>query len=322
MAGSVEHFTVEVGTIDLKTTIPISVIHGIKNGPVLGITAGVHGYEYAPILAGQKLLKEIKPSQLVGTIILVQIANTGSFLGRTPFINPLDGKNLNRSFPGQEDGSITEQIANYISKKVIARSDYFVDMHSGDAPEDLFPYAAYYQNDNKEEISDKGKKMAVSMGFEHVVVFKTTGKDYMRKEFPSLYCSAEAFKQGKAAVDIECGRLGIVEEASIKKIILAVQQLLKSLKMTEGTFSLNEQIKVINERSFISSNYTGIFYPKVHSGQHVEKGSSLGYITNFFGEKIDDIYADKSGVVLLILGTPPVKKGETLCVIGDLDLKE
>ena len=111
-----------------STLVPISVFHGSQPGPVLGITAGVHGYEYAPILASQRVVQRIDPKQLSGTIVLVHIANIPAFLGRSPYVNPQDGKNLNRVFPGQEEGSITERIAFLITQQVIARADYFLDM--------------------------------------------------------------------------------------------------------------------------------------------------------------------------------------------------
>ena len=315
-AGTKQHITVSLSEQDQETLIPITVFHGKTGGPVLGITAGVHGYEYAPILAGQKLISKIDPTRLSGTIILVQIANVPGFLGRSPYLNPQDGKNLNRSFPGAPGGSATERIADFISNKVIGISDYFVDMHSGDAPEDLMAYAAYYQNDNLPEISEQGRQMVMHMGFDHVVVFKTTGKDYMKKEFPSLYCSAEAFKAGIPAVDIECGRLGLVEPVFVDKIAAGIEHLLTHLGMQTGPSTPGHQIAFIEERSFTSSAHSGFFYPLKSSGEYVLEGMKVGYITDFFNRPLQDIYAEKSGIVLYILGTPPVNTGETLVSIG------
>jgi len=156
-AGSKKHFTVEISSDEHTTTMPITIFQGSQEGPVVGITTGVHGYEYAPILAGQQLIKKINPKDLKGTLILVQIANVESFLNRSPYFNPQDGKNLNRVFPGSESGTITEKLAHFITTEIISKCDYFVDIHSGDAPEDLMPYAAYYQHDDMPDISIKGK---------------------------------------------------------------------------------------------------------------------------------------------------------------------
>src|SRR5271163_3110767 len=121
------------GAIDLGfSTIPVTVFNGSKPGPVLGLIAGNHGYEYPPILALQKLRPTIKPKQLAGAVIMVHVANMPSFLGRTVYFSPLDQKNLNRVYPGKQDGTPSEQIAYAITTQVIDKSDYVLDLHGGD----------------------------------------------------------------------------------------------------------------------------------------------------------------------------------------------
>ena len=318
--GSKKHITIPISDeVGNQTIIPITIFHGKSSGPVLGITAGVHGYEYAPILAAQKLIPRIDPQKLAGTVILVQVANVGSFLGRSPYLNPMDRKNLNRSFPGRSDGSITEKIADYISQKIITQSDYFIDMHSGDAPEDLMPYAGYYQHDDMEEVSLKGRAMALSLGFDYVLLFKTTGKEYMNADSPSLYCSAEAFKRGIPAADIECGRLGMIEPEFVEKIVSGMENLLSHLEMVDSAPMPIDQTIFVGERSYVSSSHTGIFYPVKSSGDYVSEGMKLGYITDFFGKELTQVRARKGGIILYMLGTPPVNEGETLASIGILD---
>ncbi|MEL7003018.1 MAG: M14 family metallopeptidase [Bacteroidota bacterium] len=319
LPGTKAHLKIPIKDKENETFLPITIFHGKENGPVVGITAGVHGYEYAPILAGQQLIGQIDPQKLKGTVVLVQVANIASFLGRSPYINPLDRKNLNRSFPGNADGSITERIADFISQKIIPRSDYFLDVHSGDAPEDLMPYAAYYQHDDKVNISQKGREIASHLGFDHIVVFRTTGKEYMQKGKPSLYCSAEAFKQGIPAADIECGRLGIIEQETVEKIVRAVKSMLSHLQMTSGDLVKTKGLLFIDKRTYMSSGHTGFFYSMKSSGDYVRKGMQIGYVTNFFNETVEEVYAETSGIILYMLGTPPVNKGETLVAIGEVD---
>lgn len=317
--GNKEHFLIQLTSGQKSTSLPITIFHGIKDGPVLGITAGVHGYEYPPIIAGQRLIQAINPQKLKGTLILVQVANVAGFSQRTPFLNPLDGKNLNRSFPGNKQGTITEKIANFISTKVIKRSDLFLDMHAGDAPEDLMPYAAYYHHDSKSAISEQGKKMAIALGFDHLIVFNTTSKKYMKATEQSLYCSAEAFKKGIPSIDIECGKLGKADEFSIQKIVDGVLQLLNHLEMHPDKKTRLAPPLIIKQRFYHSSEFNGIFYPNKSSGEYVSKGMKLGHITDFFGRHLKTIYAKQAGILLLILGTPPVNKGETIAVIGKVN---
>ena len=315
-SGTKSHFKIPITDHNTKTFIPVTVFHGVKKGPVLGITAGVHGYEYPPIMAGQQLIQKIDPKQLNGTIILVQIANIGSFLGRSPYLNPLDGKNLNRSFPGNSSGTITERIAYYISEEIIKKCDFFLDIHGGDAPEDLMPYVAYYEHDQFPKISEKGRLMASHLGFDHVVVFKTTQKGYMKKTHPSTYCSAQAFKMGIPSIDIECGRLGQSESDLVLKIVNGVYSLLQHLQIIEGQAIKPSGIITIEQRSYINSLHDGFFYPLKKSGDYVVKGLKLGYVTDFFNKTVQEVFADQDGVLLLILGTPPVNVSETVAVIG------
>ena len=81
-----------------NTSLPLLIIKGKNKGKVFTILAGVHGAEYAPIIATQELIKELNPNELVGTIIILPITNIGSFYTKTPYINPLDNKNINRIF--------------------------------------------------------------------------------------------------------------------------------------------------------------------------------------------------------------------------------
>lgn len=314
--GTKEHFTITIQDGENQTFIPITVFHGKSPGPVLGITAGVHGYEYAPILASQKLIHNINLEELKGTIILVQVANIESFRGRSPYLNPVDGKNLNRSFPGNPNGTLTERIADYISKDIFSRIDFFVDMHSGDAPEDLKHYNAYYHHDDRPEQSAKSRNMAINMGFDHIIVFDATQQDYLKNDFPSLYCSAEAFKQGIPAVDIECGRLGIIEDQLVDHIVSGIHSLLRHLEMLEGQVISTPGLQVIRKRKSQSSSHAGIFYPLKAGGDYVKKGMKLGYTTDFFGRTIEEVFAETSGVILYMLGTPPINKGETIVSIG------
>ncbi len=312
--GTKNHFEIPVISETDSTFIPITIFHGSKPGSVLGITAGVHGYEYPPILAAQQLNQKIDPEKLSGTIILVQIANVPAFLGRSPFLNPLDHKNLNRSFPGDATGSITHRMADILTKEVIARSDFFVDMHAGDAPEDLRSYNAWYHSEALPEVSKKGREMAMAMGFDYSIIFNIPEK---RLQKPSLYCSQEAFHRKIPAVDIECGRLGIPDKIKTNRIVNGMLSLLAHLKMmNSGKKETSTKPIVISQRFTIKSKSTGLFYTERRAGDFIKKGEPVGYITDFFGNTIENIRASQSGMILYMIGTPPINKGETIMNVG------
>ncbi len=298
-----------------STVIPVTVFHGAKKGPVLGITAGVHGLEYAPIMAAQQLSKHLDPANMSGTVILVHMANVPAFLHRSLMVNPVDGKNLNRVFPGILDGTLTEHIAHIISNEVIAKSDYFIDVHAGDANNDLRPYAGYYNYFDMPEVSEKARQMAKALGFDFIVQF---GNEQSLTE-EAIYCSREATKRNIPAVDIECGRMGIVEEKPVLQIQEALLSLMRHLQILEGKPNTVQNPVMVAQRTTVSSQHEGFFYSDLTSGDYVKKGMKLGYITDLFGNHLTDVTCPTDGVILYKTFNPPVKKGDGLFNIGHIN---
>ena len=126
--------------VDAATRIPITIVRGAQAGPTLALIAGTHGSEVAPIVALQRVRAALDPAAVRGTVLIVHVANMPSFLGRTIYYSPVDGKNLNRVYPGKADGTVSERIAYAITSQIIERADYLVDIHSGDGNESLRPY--------------------------------------------------------------------------------------------------------------------------------------------------------------------------------------
>ena len=110
------------GATDGATYVPVTVFHGTAPGPVLALTTGVHGFEFVPILAAQRLLTRLDPARLRGTVMLVRLAHVEAFEQRVPYVNPFDRKNLNRAVPRQPDGTQTDRIAWTITTEVIRRA--------------------------------------------------------------------------------------------------------------------------------------------------------------------------------------------------------
>ena len=164
-------------SLNNNTFVPISIIKGKKKGPVFTMVAGVHGYEYPPIIAVQELLQEIIANELTGTLIVIPIASTNSFFTRTPFKNANDGVNLNGAFPGDAKGTVTQQIAHFVTTAIIPKTDVFIDIHGGDASEDLLPFICYYNNEQKPEQTQLAKELSEVSGFEYIVSYPYTLND-------------------------------------------------------------------------------------------------------------------------------------------------
>src|ERR1700719_1136071 len=123
--------------VDAATNIPVIVVNGAKPGPTLALLAGAHGTEYASIIALMKLAEAADPSTVSGTLIVVPLLNVASFLGKVPHLNPVDGKNMNRLYPGKPDGTQTERASWAITRQVLDPCDYLIDFHRGDVDENL-----------------------------------------------------------------------------------------------------------------------------------------------------------------------------------------
>lgn len=295
-------------TIDLGfTTIPMTVIEGSKPGPVLALTAGIHGYEYPPILALQRL--QVK--KLAGTLMIVHVANMPSFLGRTVYFSPLDGKNLNRVFPGKKDGTPSERIANAITTNVIDKCDYLLDLHCGDGNESLRPYV--YQTVTGEPALDaRIAALVANFGFDHIVIDKSRPKDAAN----SMYCSNTAITRGKPAMTVESGFLGTTDDKSTAAIVRGVESVMRYLKMLDGKPAPVKKAVYLDPAEVLNSPATGILYPHVERSAMVKKGAVLAHITDFFGKKIADVKAPFAGVVLYVVATPPISAGQPVACVG------
>jgi hypothetical protein len=294
---------------DTGTSIPITIVHGASPGPVLALVAGTHGAEYVPIIALQRL--RIDPATLGGTVIMVHVANMPSFLGRTVYYSPVDGKNLNRVFPGKTDGTISERIAETITREVIARATHVVDLHCGDGNESLRPYT-YWITTGDPKVAEAGRAMALAFGLDHIVV------DASRPTDPaaSVYLSNTAITRGKPALTTETGGMAIVDEASIGLVHRGVAGLMRHLGMRADGPAPITAPTMIRQNEVLRAATTGLFYPAVLRGRTVAKGARIGHITDFHGKTIEEILAPFEGEVLYVIGTPPISKGEPVAMVG------
>lgn len=298
-----------------ETYLPVTVIKGKEKGPVFSIVAGIHGYEYSPIIAVQEILKEIKPEEIKGTLIIVPIANVEAFQKRTPFVNPLDHKNLNNAFPGSSDGTPTDQIANIITKEIISNSTVFLDIHGGDANEDLMPFVCYYDRKDTPENTKLAYDLSVQSQIRRLVSYPYN----LTPDEPAKYAFKQATQQGITALSIEAGKLGTVQQENVEMIKTAVYNMLAhSGNYVRGKSKLKKRKAPVffNQQGYIRSPESGIFYSDLKNGDWVRKNQNLGYITDEFGKKKQNIICTTDGVILYKVGTPPVNKDETLfCIV-------
>lgn len=302
---------------DAGTFLPLTVVHGARRGPVLTLVAGIHGSEYAPILAVQRLRPLLDPAEIGGTVVLVHMANLPAFLGRTIYFSPDDRKNLNRLFPGKQDGTLSERIAHVLTEEVIVRSDFLMDIHSGDGNEWLRPsYTGYYAEAGGAEVIEKSRRMAIAFGLDPIVEFKGD-LDPDR----AIWCGSAAVARGIPSIDVESGEMGLIEDRTIAPIVDGVLSVMRDLGMAPGEPTPTENPLFIRERAYATSEHDGVWEPDplVEAGQYVAKGARLGVVRDFHGNPLAEIRAPAAGMMLILLGTPPVNRGETIAVIARVE---
>ena len=311
------HLEVAPAGGDAGTSIPLTVVHGARPGPVLTLVAGIHGSEYAPILALQRLRPLLDPGEQAGTVVLVHIANLPAFLGRTIYFGPDDRVNLNRSFPGKPDGSLTERVAHVLTEQVISRSDYLLDIHSGDGNEWLRPsYTGYYAEAGGPEVIEESRRMALAFGLDTIVRFRG---DLDAES--AIWCGAAAVARGIPSIDVESGEMGLIEDRRIEPIVDGVLSVMRHLGMMPGEPAPTANPLFVSERAYATSEHDGVREPEplVRAGQYVREGAALGVVRDFHGNLLTEVRAPADGLMLILLGTPPVNRGETIAVIARIE---
>ena len=296
---------------DAATSIPVTVVHGAKPGPVLAIVSGSHGTEYASIIAVLKLIGLLDPAQISGTVILVPLVNRASFDQKVVHVNPVDGKSMNRFYPGRMDGSQTERASFLITKQVVEPSDHLIDLHGGDLDESLRPYS-YWTKTGNEKQDRLSREMVLAFGLDHIIVSADRPKD----PAASRYLENTASTRGKPSITAEAGHAGTVEPEDIEALVRGCQGVMRYLKMLPGTPRLVESPIWIGAVRGVTSEQAGVFYPLVKRGSYVGKGTRLGYVTDYFGQTVFEAQALDAGVVLYICALPSMKKGDTIANVG------
>jgi uncharacterized protein len=296
---------------DAALRIPVAVVHGAKPGPVLALVAGSHGTEYASIVALADLIDALDAKEIAGSVIVVPIVNTPSFDRLVPHLNPVDGKNMNRTYPGSKDGTQSERASFAITREVVEQSDHLIDFHGGDLDESLRPYS-YWSKTGREAQDRVSREMVLAFGLDHIIV--STG----RPEDPnaSVYLENTATTRKKPSITVEAGHAGTVTPEDVDALIRGTLSVMRYLKMLPGAPTPVENPVWIGALHNVAAEVSGLFRPLVARGSFVSKGMKVGKVTDFFGKTLFEVRAPEAGVVLYVRAVPSVVKGETLASIG------
>ena len=298
---------------DGATVIPVTVIHGRQAGKVLAMVAGVHGFEFASILAAERLAERVDPAALSGTLVIVRIANVNGFEGRSPNVNPVDRKNLNRVFPGNPQGTQTERIADIIAREVVARSDFLMDVHSGDGAEFLDAFVGAYGGPLATDFP-LALEVARGFGFPNIVRYAMntqaqidTGRSLNR----------QGVAMGKPTILVEIGQNGSREEAHVAAIIAGVENALSLLGISDGPVTpMPPPLRLFEGSTSLGAGSAGIFHPVDPRPRMLAKGELVGIIRDYSGKEVERLLSPVDGYALYGITGPPVEAGDAVVTIA------
>ncbi len=278
--------------------IPIIVHRSLNDGPVLLLMAGMHGDEINGMEIVRRCIRDEYNLVDRGTTICIPILNIFGFINFSRAVP--DGKDVNRSFPGNKTGSLASRVAYYIMKEVIPFIDYGVDFHTGGAARTNYPQIRCLVNDpvNKE----------LSAAFYAPFTLHSV---YRPK---SLRFSAG--KLGKRIIVYEGGESSRLDEDAIQEGVNGTLRLMKHLGMREDAPKPEFENKVLVRSSWIRARNAGLFRPRVVSGDWIKKNQVVGTLTDPFGEFRVEIKAPVGGYIVGLNYNPVVNMGDALMHIG------
>ncbi len=297
---------------DSGMSIAVAVIHGARPGPVVAFISGQHGTEYTTIIAMQRLIPRIDPAKLAGTVIVIPLVNTPSFISMTPARNPTDNKSMLGVWPGDSNGTQSSRAVALINKQVVERANVVLDFHGGDLDEDVgVPFTAAVRGGNAKQDSET-VRLAVAYGVEHIQIIDRP----LTSTAVGRRVDGQALLHGAASILVGIGRVGTVTDADVKLAIDGCLNVLGALQMIDRPApAAYTPVWLDAAAPRISAQGPGAFFATVAPGKMVQKGDVLGYTTDFLGLKTGDITSPIDGLVVYVHGVPSMRRGVSLAEV-------
>lgn len=287
--------------------IPVMVINGAAEGPVLCLTAGVHATEYAPIEAAFRLIRELTPRALRGTVIAVPIVSMHMFESRSAFVSPLDGLNLNKIAPGAAGGSISELLAQKLLNEVIGKAQYFIDLHAGDFGESLWAYAGCCLSDDP-ALDLEAEALCRLFTPQLISLAKGDGK---LPPYPASMVDA-ATRRGIVSIQTESGGSGTLREEDVQVHVRGVKNIMRYLGMIEGSPEVAARHIVGTERTLVRATRAGLLRVSISPGDTLAEGQQIAEICDAFGEVVEVVRVPSAGIAGLVWTHKAVNSGDPI----------
>lgn len=293
---------------------PVITVNGAKPGPLLFVNAGVHGGEYPPIEAVLQLGKRLRPDDIAGTVVLMPVLNLPAFRSRTPFVCPVDGVNPNRVFPGDAEGSYTEQMIHTLVEEFVAHADAYLDLHGGDIPEALIPFSICRKGN--QPVDQRSLALAKAFDLPYILA---VDKPVQRAKGASSYVAGA--ERGVPSIIAEAGGVGQLQHDAVELLVDGVQRVMAHLGMLQDSYAVKGSATttepiVLTRFDWVYATYAGMWYPQVAAGDVVEEGQVIGRVGDLFGEELQRVTSPASGRVLFLTINPSVADNGLLMGIG------
>lgn len=285
--------------------LPLLVVNGLHEGSTLVVSGGVHGDEYEGPEAIRRVWGKLDPAQLKGTFLSVPVVNVPAFeVGARE--GPVDHLNMNRIFPGRQDGFVSERIAHIFFHEVVLKADYFLDLHAGGKAFAMAPMVVYLEEGDEEF---RAREVALA---------KAAGVDLMWKGRGAwAAANVMAVRHGIPAILAEIGQEGRCSESMVELASRTIMNLMYHAGMMEGTLQLPER-RMIVKGTYLHSQAGGTFHAKAQVREAVGRGDTVGVITDLLGEIVETVKAPYDGIICSIRTFPAIRPGEWTVFVGEL----
>ena len=289
--------------------IPIACIVG-RSGPTALLIAGVHGDEFEGPVALSQLIDEIKPEQLEGRLIIVPALNSPAVLA-SQRTSPLDGRNMNRAFPGDPDGGPTDMIADFLVSVLLREADLAIDLHAG-GKASVFATSALVTRTNNQELMQANLNLAAAFGAP--LTWLLGGFNDTRS------LNSAALNAGVPMIAAELGGGGGTDPTEVSHALTGVKRCLDRAGIIKQTLPTAPPSIFVETRSIADNIYapvSGLFDRQFKAGDQVENGQLAGYIRSL--DKLDDAPAplrfSTKGYVLAHGNRGHVMRGDMLAIV-------
>jgi uncharacterized protein len=279
----------EIPVANLPTQTPISlpviVVNGKKAGPILWLSAAIHGDEINGVEIIRQVLDKIKPKKLCGTLIAVPIVNVFGFIEQSRYLP--DRRDLNRSFPGSANGSLASRLAYLFMTEIVSRCTHGIDLHTAAIPRINLPQIRANLKD--EETYHFAKVFGAP-----AIVHSATRDGSLRQAATKKGIPILLYEAGEALRFVD-GILRVMDYLGMYPLAVAAPEV--------------ETVEVF-ETKWIRASRSGIFHLSVKLGDRVEKKQLLGIITDAFGETSTKVRASETGIAIGHTQNPLVNQGD------------